>query len=229
LETWILKSEKFIELSHRLRPGKEEFILEIETFDTAQVHTRTVQRPDIWYIIQDVKMSSHVGTHIEFPYHHLKTGKCAADYPLERLIGDTVLFNFTHKKKDEEITKKEIIDSGVEVRRGDIAIIYTGMQKLWNTPQAHDRPVLSVDATEYLVVEKGIACIGTDATGLEIRGTDHQPVHEMLFAHDVAMIESMTNLDKLKTNRFTMFVLPLMVEGMDSCPVRIVACEGLKL
>ena len=220
-----MKHKKFIELSHRLTPGKEEFILEIETFDTAQVHARTVQRPDIWYILQEVKMGSHVGTHIEFPYHHLKTGKCAADYPLERLIGDTVLFDFTHKKKDEVITRKEIEGSGVEVHKGDIAIIYTGMQELWNTPQAHDRPVLSVEATEFLVVEKGIACIGTDATGLEIRGTDHQPVHEMLFAHDVAMIESMTNLDKLSKRRFTMFILPLMIEGLDSCPVRIVASE----
>jgi len=220
-----LKLGKFIELSHRLTPGKEEFPLEIDTFNTEQVHARTVQRPDIWYILQEVKIGSHLGTHIEFPYHHLKTGKSAADYPLERLVGDAVLFNFTHKKKDEEITKSEIETSGIEVRKGDIAIIYTGMQELWNTPQAHDRPVLSVEATEYLVVDRGIHCIGTDATGLEIRGTDHQPVHEMLFAHDVAMIESMTNLDKLSGNRFTIFVLPLMIEGLDSCPVRIVALE----
>jgi arylformamidase len=220
-----MKPGRLIELSHRLVPGKEEFSLEIKTMNVEEVHKRTVRRPDIWYIIQDVLMSSHVGTHIEFPYHHLKAGKSAADYPLERLVGDAVLFDFTHKKKDEEISKSEILASGVKVRRGDIAIIYTGMQELWNTPRGHDRPCLSVEATEYLVKEIGIHCIGTDATGLEVRGTDHQPVHQLLFAHDVAMIESMTNLDKLKRDRFTLFTLPLMIEGMDSCPVRIVACE----
>ena len=214
-----------MELSQRLKPGKEEFLLEIETFDMEKVHARTTRRPDIWYIIQELRMSSHVGTHIEFPYHHLKTGKTAADYPLERLIGNAVLFNFTHKKKDEEITKSEIQATGIEVHKGDIVIIYTGMQELWNTPTAHDRPVLSVEATEYLVVDRGIHCLGTDATGLEVRGTDHQPVHEMLCSHDVAMIESMTNLDKLSRNRFTIFILPLMIEGLDSCPVRIVALE----
>ncbi len=221
-----MKLGKLIELSHRLTPGKEEFQLEIETLNVEEVHTRTVRRPDIWYIIQNVTMSSHVGTHIEFPYHHLKTGKNAAEYPLERLVGDAVIFNFTHKKKDEEITKSEIQATGIEVREGDIAIIYTGMQELWNTPTGHDRPVLSIEATEYLVVEKGIHCIGTDATGLEIRGTDDQPVHQLLFAHNVAMIESMTNLDKLSGNRFTIFTLPLMIEGMDACSVRIVASEN---
>src|ERR1019366_7197483 len=192
-----MKFGKLIELSHVLKPGKEEFELSIETLNVEEVHKRTVRRSDIWYIIQKVKMSSHLGTHIEFPYHHLETGKTAAEYPLERMVGDAVLFNFTHKKKDEEISKAEIEASGIEVRKGDIAIIYTGMQELWNTSRAHDRPVLSVDATKYLVVDKGIHAIGTDATGLEVRETDHQPVHQLLFSHDVAMIESMTNLDKL--------------------------------
>ncbi len=216
---------ELIELNHVLTPGEEEFVLEIETKNTEEVHKTTVRREDIWYIIQDVKLSSHLGTHIEFPYHHMKDGKDASNYPLERMVGDAVIFDFTHKKKDEEISKQEIIDSGVEVRKGDIVVIYTGMQELWNTPTGHDRPALSIEATKYLVIEKGIHCIGTDATGLEVRGTEDQPVHQILFSHDVAMIESMTNLDKLRGKRFSIMVLPIRVKGMDSCPVRIVASE----
>ena len=214
-------------------PGKEEFPLEIETFNadevmakTARASTHTIERrEDIWYIIQEVKMSSHVGTHVEFPYHHVKNGKSAADYPLDRLIGEAVLLDFSHKKKDEEITLQEILDCGVEVRKGDIALIRTDMHKLWKTPQGHDRPVLSLEATRYLVEEVGIHCIGTDATGLEVRGRDDQPVHVLLFENDVAMVESLTNLDLLKSNRFEIVILPLPIEGLDSCPVRVLAIE----
>jgi len=229
----MLKSGRIIELSHRMVPGKEEFPLEIETFNadevmakTSRASTHTIERrSDIWYIIQEVKMSSHVGTHVEFPYHHVKNGKNAADYPLDRLIGEAVLLDFSHKKKDEEITKQEILDCGVEVRKGDIALIRTDMHKLWKTPQAHDRPVLSLEATSYLVKEIGIHCIGTDATGLEVRGRDDQRVHVMLFEHDVAMVESLTNLDQIKSSRFEIIILPLPIEGMDSCPVRALAIE----
>ncbi|MBI23440.1 MAG: hypothetical protein CMN05_07585 [Roseibacillus sp.] len=230
----ILKSKRIVELSHRMVPGEEEFPLEIETFNadevmakTARASTHTIERrEDIWYIIQEVKMSSHVGTHVEFPYHHLKEGKSAADYPLERLIGEAVLFDFSYKKKDEEITKQEIIDTGIEVKKGDIAVIRTDMHKLWKTPQGHDRPVLSLEATSYLVEEVGIHTIATDATGLEVRGRDDQPVHVMLFENDVAMVESLTNLDQLKSTRFEILILPLPVEGMDSCPVRALALEN---
>jgi arylformamidase len=214
-------------------PQREEFPLEIQTFNTEEVMAKTTRvsehrierREDIWYIIQEVKLGSHVGTHIEFPYHHLKHGKSAADYPLERLVGDAVVFDFSHKKKDEEITRQEITAAGVELRAGDIALIRTDMHKLWKTPRAHDRPVLSIDATRYLVEEVGIHCIGTDATGLEVRGRNDQPVHELLFTHDVAMVESLTNLDRLRSTRFEIIILPLMVEGLDACPVRVVALE----
>ncbi len=210
-------------------PGQEEFPLEIKTFNTDEVMPRIKRRSDIWYILQEVKIGSHVGTHVEFPYHHLKEGKSAADYPLDRLMGDAVLLDFSHKKKDEEITRKEIAALGVEIRPGDIVLIRTDMHKLWKTPQAHDRPVLSIDATSYLVAEIGIHCIGTDATGLEVRGRDDQPVHQMLFHHNVAMVESLTNLDKLLAKRFEIIILPLMVEGMDACPVRVVALEKEEL
>ena len=108
---------------------------------------------------------------------------------------------------------------------GDIVFIRTDMHKLWKTPQGHDRPVLSIEATKYLVHEVGIHCIGTDATGLEVRGRDDQPVHQILLGNDVAKVESLTNLDKLRSTRFQVIMLPLMIEGMDACPIRAVAIE----
>lgn len=228
-----LKSRRLVELSHRMVPGQEEFPLEIVTFNTDEVMARSgrqsehriERRPDLWYILQEVRLGSHVGTHIEFPYHHRRDGLSAADYPLDRLLGEAVLLDFSHKKKDEEITRQEVLDTGVEIRRGDIVLIRTDLHKLWKTPQGHDRPVLSIEATHHLVVDAGIHCIGTDATGLEVRGRNDQPVHELLFAHDVAMIESLTNLDQLRSTRFDLIVLPLKIEGLDACPVRVVALE----
>jgi len=230
-----VKLEQVLELSHRLVPGQEEFPLEIETFNTDEVmansnanrteEMKIRRREDIWYIIQEVKLGSHVGTHVEFPYHHLKDGKSAADYPLERLMGDAVLLDFSHKQAGEEITKQEVIDLGVEIRPGDIVLVRTDMHKWWKTPQAHERPVLSIEAAQYLVQDVGIHCIGTDATGLEVRGRDDQPVHEILFTNDVAMVESLTNLDKLRSTHFQIIKLPLMVEGLDACPVRVVALQ----
>ena len=215
---------RIVELSHVMVPGEEEFSLELKTFNVEEVLPRITRRTDVWYVLQELRMSTHVGTHIEFPYHHRRDGKSATDYPLEKLIGGAVVLDFSDKRKDEEITARDIAGSPVKIHRGDTVLIRTDMHKLWKTPRAHERPVLSIAAAQALV-ELGIHCVGTDATGLEVRGRDDQPVHELLFAHDVAVIESMTNLDKLGNERFSIFILPLRVKGMDSCPVRIIACQ----
>jgi arylformamidase len=215
---------RIVELSHVMVPGEEEFRLELKTFNVEEIMPRIARRSDVWYVLQEVRMSTHVGTHIEFPYHHRRDGKSAAEYPIARLIGDAVVLDFSGKGKDEQITAEEIRSAGVDIRSGDIVLMRTDRHKHWKTPCAHDRPVLAIAAAQYLV-ELGIHCIGTDATGLEVRGTDDQPVHDIFFAHDVAVIESMTNLDKLGKERFTIYILPLRVQGMDSCPVRIIACE----
>ena len=220
----IHKLGRVVELSHRMVPGDEEFTLETETFPVETVLPRIERRSDLWYVLGEVRMSTHVGTHVEFPYHHRKDGMTAAEYPLDRLIGEAVLLDFSHKERDEEITVAEIESVARDLRRGDIVLIRTDMHKHWKTPSGHDRPVLAIEAARHLA-GLGIHMIGTDATGLEVRGRDDQPVHQILFARDIAVIESLTNLDQLTKRRFTVFVLPLRVEGMDSCPVRVIACE----
>jgi kynurenine formamidase len=41
----------------------------------------------------------------------------------------------------------------------------------------------------------------------------------------IPIIEFAANLDDLRAERFTLFVLALSVQGLDSCPVRLLALE----
>ena len=88
----------------------------------------------------------------------------------------------------------------------------------------HDRPYLTEEAVHWLADEKKVNIIGTDATGIEVRGEGgkNQPNHQYLMARGIPLIESMTNLDKLEPG-FTLIILPLMIAGLDSCPVRVIA------
>lgn len=219
-----MKIGRIVELSHRLYPGKEEYGLVVKTRFTDEVLSGYKRRPDIWYILQDITMSSHVGTHVELPYHHLKDGQDALSFPIKKLMGEAVLLDFSYKKDNEAIDVHDIRKQGGNIMPGDIVLIKTGRSRFYRTHRAHERPYLTRGAVKWLVKKK-INCLGIDATGVEIKGTDDQPNHTMLFKNRVALIESMTNLDKLKKDRFLMFVLPLPIKSMDSSPVRIIAIE----
>ena len=216
---------RIVDLSHKLYPGREEYHLALETHFTDDLYPQYKRDKDVWYILQDVKMSSHCGTHIEFPYHHSRHGMDAASFPLERLIGDALLLDFRHKKPGDAVTLEELKSFDGKIRQGDMLLFNFNCARFYRTERSHDRPYLTHDAVQWLVNEKKIALIGSDASGIEVKGEPNQPNHQLLMDNGIPIIEFAANLDELKKQRFTLIILPLCVAGLDSCPVRLIAVE----
>jgi arylformamidase len=217
---------RLVDLSHTLQPGKEEYHLDLKTHFTDELYPQYKRSPGTWYILQDMHMSSHCGTHIEFPYHHCKTGMDAARYPLERLIGDCQLLDFRHKKPGDMVSLQDLEPYSSDIQKGDMLLFNFGCAGFYRTPRSHDRPQIAHDAIRWLVADRAISLIGSDASGIELKGVPDQPNHQFLMDNGVPIIEFAANLDSLRTRRFTLFVLALSVQGLDSCPVRLVALES---
>jgi len=218
---------RLVDLSHKLYPGREEYHLDLEIHNTADLYPQYKVSDDVWYILSDIHMSSHCGTHIELPYHHNRNGMDAGRFPLERLIGDGLLLDFTHKKPGDAVTLDELRRYDAKIRRNDMLLFNFDCARFYRTSRSHDRPYIKHDAVKWLTLEKKIGLIGSDASGIEIKGVPNQPNHEFLMKHGIPIIEFAANLDQLKTERFTLLALALPVQGLDSCPVRLVAIEGI--
>lgn len=224
----MLKNKRIVDLSHELLPGKEEYHIDLKTHFTDELYPNYIRDENVWYILQDVDMSSHCGTHVEFPYHHNRNGMDAASFPIERLIGDCVLLDFRHKKADEAVTLEELKALEDKIQKGDMLMFNFGCAVFYRTERSHERPYIALDAIDWLIHEKEITLIGSDASGIEIKNVPNQPVHQLLMDNEIPIIEFAAHLDDLKTDRFTLFVLALRVRGMDSCPVRLIALEDCR-
>lgn len=218
-----MKKNAVIELSHRMIPGKENFKLEARTFDVTELLPDVKHRPDIWYILSEITMSSHCGTHVELPYHHWEKGADAAHFPIERLVGPGLVLDFSDKKGGDAISRKEVVErNGGRLQKGDIVFLRTDADNRFRQKDWAEYAYLEVDALDYLL-EFDPPVIGTDATGFEVPGTDYQPNHLKMFQNNIAMVESAANLAQIGKERVMFFILPLPIEGIDSCPVRIIA------
>jgi arylformamidase len=220
-----MRKMRIVDLSHRMYPGKEEYGLELVTHFTDDLMPEYQRNKDVWYIMQDIRMSSHCGTHIEFPYHHNKYGLDAGSYPLERLVGDCLVLDFSHKKPGEAVTLEELQVHDEKIKKGDMLLFNFNCSRFYYTEKAHDRPYIATDAIRWLVREKKISLIGSDASGIEVKGVPNQPNHQFLMDHGVPIIEFAANLHQLKKERFTLCALALCIEGLDSCPVRLIGIE----
>jgi arylformamidase len=218
-------SGRLVDLSHSLLPGKEEYHLDLATHFTDELYPQYTRSADTWYILQDISMSSHCGTHIEFPYHHNRTGLDAASFPLERLVGDCVLLDFRHKQPGETVSREELAPHADSIRPGDMLLFNFNCARFYRTPHSHDRPQIALDAIHWLIFDRRISLVGSDASGIELKGVPDQPVHQLLMDNGIPIIEFAAHLDDLRTRRFTLFVLALSVQGLDSCPVRLLALE----
>ena len=73
----MLNGYRTIELSHALFPGEEEYNLAVRSdfVENFIPHYQGKRPADQWYILSEIAMWSHVGTHIEAPYHYQKDGE----------------------------------------------------------------------------------------------------------------------------------------------------------
>ena len=54
-----------------------------------------------------------------------------------------------------------------------------------------------------------------------------KPFHDILMAQNCTFLEVLQNLDQLKSDTFFISYTPMPIIGLDSCPVRVYAIEGL--
>lgn len=173
--------------------------------------------------MSEVFLWSHVGTHIEAPFHYFKEGTDVAGIALERVVGECLLVDFTDKGVGDEIGAAELAERSVGLRPGDIVFVRTDSGH-YRTEQSHDRPYFAEDAIEWLV-EREISCLGVDSSGIERRGLPRQPNHVRLFRNEIPLIEHLAHLDQMTTTRFFVVAVPWRVRGLEASPVSVIAFE----
>jgi kynurenine formamidase len=72
-------------------------------------------------------------------------------------------------------------------------------------------------------VDAGVTLVGIDALNIDSGADGTRPVHTLLLAHEVPVLEHLTNLGALPTGGFELHAAPVPVRGMGTFPVRAYA------
>ena len=218
---------RLVDLSHTLRPGKEGRLMEVERLQANQVDDLPLL-PGQWYIMHNVKLVTHSGTHIECPFHINEDGADTASVPLERLVGEAVVLDLRGMAPRQEISLEQVkaaVERAGGLRRGDFALFFTGWDQYYGTHQYRQSPYPSPEAVRWLV-DQGVWLTGIDTGGAEVPGNVEHVNHHAMLDNLVPHIENLCNLGSLRKSRVLLFAAPVAVEGLESMPVRVVALES---
>ena len=93
--------------------------------------------------------------------------------------------------------------------------------------EADKRLLVGKESAEWFRDHK-VKCVGFgDVVSIENCNVDVKKFHDILMAENITFLEVLKNLEQLKKDVFFISFSPLPIRGLDSCPVRVYAMEGM--
>jgi kynurenine formamidase len=179
--------------------------------------SRSHYAPGTEFHIGKVEMVANTGTYLDSPFHRYADGKDLSELPLERLANLQGVVIRPDPSRGRAITRAAFRGHDL---RGKAVLVRTGWDAHWRTDQYFEgHPFLTRDAAEYLL-GAGVALVGIDSLNIDDTGDLHRPVHSLLLAAEVPVVEHLRGLGGLPAAGFRFFAVPVKVKGLGTFPVR---------
>jgi kynurenine formamidase len=175
--------------------------------------------PGYEFQIGRIDMVANTGTYLDTPFHRYPDGHDLAGLDPARVVG--VPGTVVDAGGDQEVPAA-LLD-GLDLA-GHAVLFRTGWDRHWGTERygEPDHPYLGVAAAERLA-EGGAAVVGIDSVNIDGTRTGERPIHSVLLAAGVPIIEHLTGLEQIGGRPFTLVAVPPAIRGMGSFPVRALA------
>jgi kynurenine formamidase len=173
--------------------------------------------PGTEFHIGKIEMVANTGTYLDSPFHRYVNGKDLSELPLEGLANLDGVVVPADLSQGRAIGRAAF--QGLDLR-GKVVLVRTGWDRHWRTDEYFEgHPFLTKDAAEYLL-EAGVALVGIDSLNIDDTADLSRPVHSLLLAGEVPIVEHLRGLARLPGAGFRFFAVPVKVKGMGTFPVR---------
>lgn len=168
------------------------------------------------YLITDLHLNTHTGTHIDAPVHYLKTGETIDTIPLSHVIGTCRVLDV--RTAGIRITADHLDGRLKGVERLLLKTSFSGKTRF-----DVNYPSLSADAA-FLITRSDMKCVGIDSPSVESCDGDGA-IHRELLRQGCIIIE-LLDLSTVEEGDYTLIALPLRFSGLDGSPARVVLIEN---
>jgi arylformamidase len=172
------------------------------------------------FTIGRIEMVANTGTYLDTPGHRHRGGHDLSGLPLEKCALLPAVVVAGPATGAVELAAFEGLDVA-----GAAVLVRTGWDAHFATERYGDaeHPFLATDAAEWLA-DQGAVLVGIDSVNIDAtppRGD--RPVHTLLLAREIPVVEHLTGLDRLPATGATFSAVPVKVAGLSTFPVRAFA------
>lgn len=169
--------------------------------------------------LTSIRLSPHLGTHIDAPWHYSPDPTYPSDLPLEIFIGPAQLI--TIKRKQETIHLKDIRN----VFRPGIhrLLLHTEHSLVPDEVWDDQYPGIDPEAINWLS-DKGVLLLGTDTPSVDPADSTSLVAHHQALTGGIILLENLRFTD-IPDGFYQLVALPLRLAGTCASPVRAILIE----
>jgi arylformamidase len=171
------------------------------------------------FSIGRIEMVANTGTYLDVPGHRHRGGHDLSALPLSRCALLPAVVVDAPATGPAPLSLFEDLDVD-----GAAVLVRTGWSAYFGTERYGDpdHPFLATDAAA-LLADRGAVLVGIDSVNIDDTRGNERPVHTLLLAREVPIVEHLTDLDQLPATGATFSAVPVKVAGMSTFPVRAFA------
>ena len=170
--------------------------------------------------VSKISCNSHIGTHVDAPYHYIKDGAAVSDISAVRLMGEAVVFdlvNIQHSIRYEHV-------KNLKLQNASICLFKTKNSELWDKKQFDPNYVfLTYELCEWLISNK-ITVVGIDYLSVGPYTSSRHEIHRLLLDKGIIIVEGL-NLRHISAGMYFFICLPLLIDGAEAAPARALLIE----
>jgi arylformamidase len=166
-----------------------------------------------------VGIGTHTGTHVDAEWHFIDDGRTLEALTPDRLIGPCYVADLTTVDDHISAADLDLADIPAGTTR---LLLKTTNSNLWVTsPTAFDTGYLGIapDGAEWLV-NRGLDLVGIDYHSVEPYSAGGA-THRIMLGAGQIILETV-NLGDVAPGHYTLYCLPLRIDGYDGAPCRAV-------
>ncbi len=213
--------QRFVDLSHVITDGMETYpglpvphIADHLSREAAE----EIYGPGLTFQIGMVTMCTNTGTYLDVPFHRYADGHDLTGLALVRVADVPALcLDCTG------VTAIDLDEDDLRDANNTAVLIRTDHARHWGTDAyTTDHPHLT-EAAAHRLVDAGVACVGIDSLNIDSTASGDRPVHSILLAAEIPIIEHLTGLDQLPADGFRFTAVPPKIAGAGTFTVRAYA------
>ena len=164
-----------------------------------------------------IACDTHIGTHVDAPFHFVNTGRTVDQIPLELLIGPCRVV-YLPGLPEIDIETLASLQLETDIKR---LLLKTDNSNLWITKAKRFKKnyvYLTENGARWLV-QRGISLVGIDYLSIG-SFSNGVKTHQVLLEANVVVLEGL-NLSEVEAGEYELICLPLKLVGAEGAPARV--------